>query len=48
MIDHNPTICDIWLIIWEHRVAIFKATFSVQKIIKKNTQMTTLYTNWSL
>ncbi len=25
-----------------------KATFSVYKLIKKNTQMITLYTNWSL
>ncbi len=26
----------------------FKATFSVYKLIQKNSQMTTLYTNWSL
>ncbi len=27
---------------------VFKATFSVHKLIPKNAQMTTLYTNWSL
>ncbi len=27
---------------------ILKATFSVDKLIPKHTQMTTLYTNWSL
>ncbi len=27
---------------------VLKATFSVDKLIPKNAQMTTLYTNWSL
>ncbi len=27
---------------------VFKATFSVHKLIPKNAQMTNLYTNWSL
>ncbi len=31
-----------------HCLAIVKTTFSVHKLIPKNTQMTTLYTNWLL
>ena len=31
-----------------HNEAAVKATFSVHKLIPKNAQMTTLYTNWSL
>ncbi len=30
------------------KIEQFKATFSVHKLIPKNAQMTTLYTNWSL
>ncbi len=29
-------------------IFVIKATFSVHKLITKNAQMTTLYTNWSL
>ncbi len=29
-------------------VYLIKATFSIHKLIPKNAQMTTLYTNWSL
>ncbi len=38
------TIADLFTII-DHMI---KATFPIHKLIPKNVQMTTIYTNWSL
>ncbi len=45
----NSLVEELLHTVHNHQVKLhFKATFSFPKLIPKNTQMTTLYTNWSL